>query len=72
MKEEVIDKISVKHDRANCSGGLELNGALFGEADARQQWLSYIKSRVLVTDKSMMVRLFLLRILVGNFAWDKD
>lgn len=40
MKEEVIDKISVKYDTANCSGGLELGGALFGEADARHHCLA--------------------------------
>lgn len=72
MKEEVIDKISVKYDIANCSGGLELGGALFGEADARHHCLSCIKPCILVTDNSMMVRLFSFRILVENFAWDKD
>lgn len=68
MKEEVIDKISVKYDTANCSGGLELGGALFGEADARHHCLSCIKPCILVTDNSMMVRLFSFRILVENFA----
>jgi len=72
MKEEVIDKISVKYDAANCSGGLELAGALRGEADARQLCLSCVKPCILVTDNSVMVRLCSFRILVGNFACDRD
>lgn len=72
MKEEVIDKISVKYDTANCSGRLELDGSLFGEIDTRQYCLSYVKPCVLVTDNSMMVTLFSFRILDENFAWDED